>query len=63
MDAGPHVKVLVRPADAARVRSVLECVAGVLRVIEARPGEGARVDDGAVQGPLAGENHLGLGAP
>jgi diphosphomevalonate decarboxylase len=63
MDAGPHVKVLVRPADAARVRGVLESVAGVLRVIEARPGEGARVEEGAPQGPISPESRLGVGAP
>ena len=43
IDAGPHVKVLVRPADAARARAALEGVAGVTRVLEARPGEGARL--------------------
>jgi diphosphomevalonate decarboxylase len=43
IDAGPHVKVLVRPADADRARSALSAVAGVLRVIEASPGEGARL--------------------
>jgi hypothetical protein len=41
IDAGPHVKVLVRPGDAPRVRSVMESVPGVLRVLDARPGEGA----------------------
>jgi diphosphomevalonate decarboxylase len=62
MDAGPHVKVLVRPADAPRVRTVLEAVPGVLRVIEARPGEGARVDDGAP--PIATDHGppFGVGA-
>jgi diphosphomevalonate decarboxylase len=44
IDAGPHVKVLVRPDDAARARKALEAVAGVKRVIEARPGEGARLE-------------------
>jgi diphosphomevalonate decarboxylase len=44
IDAGPHVKVLVRPADAPRARAVLEAVPGVKRVIEARPGEGARLE-------------------
>jgi diphosphomevalonate decarboxylase len=42
IDAGPHVKVLVRPADAAAARASLERTPGVLRVLEARPGEGAR---------------------
>jgi diphosphomevalonate decarboxylase len=43
IDAGPHVKVLVRPADVARARDALASAPGVLRVLEARPGEGARV--------------------
>ncbi len=43
MDAGPHVKVLSAGADAARARALLEATPGVLRVIEARPGPGARV--------------------
>jgi len=42
IDAGPHVKVLVRPGDAAAARASLERTPGVLRVLEARPGEGAR---------------------
>jgi diphosphomevalonate decarboxylase len=50
IDAGPHVKVLVLRADAARARGALEAVPGVLRVIEATPGEGARLD-----GPAGGE--------
>jgi len=44
MDAGPHVKVLVRPTDAVAVREVMRRVPGVLRVIEARPGQGARLE-------------------
>lgn len=43
IDAGPHLKCLVRAADAPAVRARLEAVPGVLRVIEARPGPGARV--------------------
>jgi diphosphomevalonate decarboxylase len=43
IDAGPHVKVLVRPADAARARAALEATPGVVRVLEARPGPGAHV--------------------
>jgi len=43
IDAGPHVKVLVPPADVARARPALEALAGVRRIIEARPGEGARL--------------------
>jgi diphosphomevalonate decarboxylase len=44
IDAGPHVKVLARPADAAAVSETMRRVPGVLRVIEARPGEGARLE-------------------
>ncbi len=52
MDAGPHVKVLCAPADAERVGARLGAVAGVLRVLEARPGDGARlVTDEAGRAP------------
>jgi diphosphomevalonate decarboxylase len=44
IDAGPHVKVLVLRGDAARARAAMETTAGVLRVIEATPGEGARLE-------------------
>jgi diphosphomevalonate decarboxylase len=44
IDAGPHVKVLVRPADAAAARSTMAAVPGVLRVVEARPGSGASLE-------------------
>ena len=47
IDAGPHVKVLARPEVAAAVRAAMERVPGVLRVLEARPGEGARLEGGA----------------
>lgn len=43
MDAGPHLKCLVRTADAARAEQRLARVSGVLRVIAASPGEGARL--------------------
>ncbi len=43
IDAGPHVKVLVRPDDAALVDTWMRAVPGVLRVIECTPGEGARL--------------------
>jgi len=46
IDAGPHVKVLSRPQDAARVRSAMEATPGILRVIEATVGQGARVLEG-----------------
>jgi diphosphomevalonate decarboxylase len=44
IDAGPHVKVLARPDDAAFVATWMRAVPGVLRVIECAPGEGARVE-------------------
>jgi diphosphomevalonate decarboxylase len=43
IDAGPHVKVLCRGADAAVVGARLQAIPGVTRVIDARPAEGARV--------------------
>ena len=47
VDAGPHLKCLVRGAELAAARASLEEVPGVLRIIETAPGEGARIDDGA----------------
>jgi diphosphomevalonate decarboxylase len=44
VDAGPHMKVLARAEDAALVGTWMRAVPGVLRVIEARPGEGARLE-------------------
>lgn len=43
-DAGPHLKCFVKARDVARARARLENVPGVLRIIEARPGDGARVE-------------------
>lgn len=43
IDAGPHAKVLVRPDDVVRVAEALRATAGVLRVIEGRIGEGAKL--------------------
>jgi diphosphomevalonate decarboxylase len=43
IDAGPHVKALARASDAAQARDALEKVPGITRVLEARPGEGARI--------------------
>ncbi|MBX3188245.1 MAG: diphosphomevalonate decarboxylase [Labilithrix sp.] len=43
IDAGPHLKCLVKAGDAAVVRGRLASVPGVLRILEATPGEGARV--------------------
>lgn len=50
IDAGPHVKVLARPEDAARVREAMTAAPGVQRVIEATPGDGARLGS-AAEGP------------
>jgi diphosphomevalonate decarboxylase len=44
MDAGPHLKCIVAGNDAARVSERLSRVPGVLRVIEAVAGEGARIE-------------------
>ncbi|MCC6647665.1 MAG: diphosphomevalonate decarboxylase [Polyangiaceae bacterium] len=41
IDAGPHVKTLVRAADAQAVAARLAAVPGVLRVLVAAPGPGA----------------------
>jgi diphosphomevalonate decarboxylase len=46
IDAGPHVKVLVRPEDVISARDALGRHRAVLRVLEARPGDGARVVNG-----------------
>jgi diphosphomevalonate decarboxylase len=43
MDAGPHLKCLVHADDAARASARLSNVEGVLRIIEAVPGEGAKL--------------------
>lgn len=43
IDAGPHVKVLVEPQDAAGVRERLAQVPGVLRVLESAAGPDATV--------------------
>jgi diphosphomevalonate decarboxylase len=46
MDAGPHVKVLVRGEDAATAATLLRAVPGVGRVFETRGGGGAQLIDG-----------------
>jgi diphosphomevalonate decarboxylase len=46
IDAGPHVKVLARPEDAAAARAALQATPGVRRVIEATAGRGARFVNG-----------------
>ncbi|WP_394842135.1 diphosphomevalonate decarboxylase [Pendulispora brunnea] len=43
MDAGPHVKVLVRPEDVAHVRPRMAASRGVVRIIEAKPGGNAEL--------------------
>jgi diphosphomevalonate decarboxylase len=43
IDAGPHVKVLVQPKDAAAVRERLAQAPGVLRVLESAAGPDATV--------------------
>jgi diphosphomevalonate decarboxylase len=43
IDAGPHVKVLVEPHDAAAVRLALSAIDGVLRVLESAPGPDAQL--------------------
>ena len=43
IDAGPHLKCLVRSGDAVAARESLERVPGVLRIIDTSPGEGARI--------------------
>jgi diphosphomevalonate decarboxylase len=42
MDAGPHVKVFTADDDVPRARTALIEVPGVLRVLVAKPGDGAR---------------------
>jgi len=46
IDAGPHLKCLVREADAEQARARLAQVAGVIRVLESAPGQGARIVPG-----------------
>jgi diphosphomevalonate decarboxylase len=43
IDAGPHVKVLARPADAVRVVELLAQTEGVIRVIRSQPGPGVQL--------------------
>jgi diphosphomevalonate decarboxylase len=46
MDAGPHLKCLVAGRDVERAKERLARTPGVLRIIEAAAGDGARVIDG-----------------
>lgn len=50
MDAGPHVKVLVQPGDAALAGTWLRAVPGVSRVLEAKGAGGAEPIDPAEVG-------------
>ncbi|AKV01633.1 Diphosphomevalonate decarboxylase [Labilithrix luteola] len=43
IDAGPHLKCLVRGSDAAAAKERLARVPGVLRILETSPGDGARI--------------------
>lgn len=43
IDAGPHVKVLCSPTDATRISDDLKRIPGVLRILVATPGEGAKL--------------------
>jgi diphosphomevalonate decarboxylase len=52
MDAGPHVKVLVQPADVALAGTWLRAVPGVGRVLEAKGADGAKLID-TLEGPVA----------
>jgi diphosphomevalonate decarboxylase len=47
IDAGPHVKVLVRTEDTALVDRAVAALPGVLRVLRAKPGRAARIVDDA----------------
>jgi diphosphomevalonate decarboxylase len=47
MDAGPHVKVLVRTSEADRIAAELSQVSGVESTLVAGPGPDARIDAGA----------------
>jgi diphosphomevalonate decarboxylase len=49
IDAGPHLKCLVRSVDVEAARRRLVALPGVIRIVETRPGEGARLLGGASQ--------------
>lgn len=51
MDAGPHLKCLVRAADADAARTELARIVGVRRVLETTPGAGARILDASPERP------------
>lgn len=44
MDAGPQVKIICLPENSDYIQNVLESIAGVEKVIPARPGPGAHKD-------------------
>jgi diphosphomevalonate decarboxylase len=47
IDAGPHVKAITQEAHVKAVAAAIAAVPGVLRIIEARPGLGAREESDA----------------
>ncbi|MBS2014229.1 MAG: diphosphomevalonate decarboxylase [Deltaproteobacteria bacterium] len=53
IDAGPHLKCIVRSSDLSAVKARLARVPGVLRLIEAAPGEGASVVGAPAGSPRA----------
>ncbi len=53
IDAGPHVKVLTAPGDAAAVSSALGAVPGVRRILPTEPGGGAVLVEGTPPGTAA----------
>ena len=63
MDAGPHLKCLVHARDAARAKERLARTPGVLRIIEAVAGEGARIvgDESSPDVPPAEKPREGRG--
>jgi diphosphomevalonate decarboxylase len=44
VDAGPHVKVLLRETDQDVVRAAIDSVSGLKQVVRARPGPGAALE-------------------
>ena len=58
IDAGPQVKVLCEADDAEAVKAAMVAVPGVIRVLSAQPGDGARVVDRPPPWALAGARSL-----
>jgi diphosphomevalonate decarboxylase len=59
IDAGPHVKVLVRPEEAPAIAQALRTCPGVHRVLEARPGDGASLAEPGAVGTIEGAGAMG----